>query len=1119
MKKKNRVISAFVIGAMLLTMLPMKKAEAYYEVIAQCDFEEYEENYLPSNNGFWRNNTGRPMAVTIEDSGNKALKYKGYGSYAQFGMTEPATGRFLVSMDMLLPENFTDFRVYLSNSNYSAIAFFYFRNDATVRLVQGTTGKDQYLTVASGVPKGEWFNFKVLVDTDLQEIRVLINDTDSGEAYPFQHKYAGSNATEEEKEANLFRLMFADRNKDDYEFLIDNISISFVKEVIAPSPITEIVDVGDSEYKLPYEIEVNVDDGTKEKMKVISAVPLGAELDINSVGLYEYEIKIENYEGVISYTIDVRNREIADIDEIFEEIIVNEDYKLPQYVSAHMNDGTEKRFPVIWESSNFDPEFPGVYEIFGSVEGYDNPVKITVMITPKSVLSADTAYLSVNVGESISLPEKTPVKFTDNTWGNAPVSWESISHIDANVKGKYTIYGNIDGLEEKVKMIITVYERDNDDQNRFDAAQEFIDNILLYGRDMSSYGQSLNVFAANAMDIPNNTFMKWRFPTGEEVPLCSFASQGVFMRSLVNLSTLTADESYKNEAERMMQYYFDNYVADNGLLQWGGHASLNLSDYTVIGEQGTEENLIYHELKDHYPMYDMMFELDREKTDKYIKSIWLGHFHTWDDFYFNRHASYKKEITDADIENAWNQNSSGDWRNWQYPQLPVDSNQALPFINAANDYMYAASYLAARGDEAAEEWLIRLENMYLKSRNPETGLMPMVYSIPTEDYMTVDHYSCDFEISTESQNYPNTRLGDRVQNSFPHLADNPYCRDYSSTITVSYADPVYQVNPLVMLKCAENLSGENAQYLIDSANEILEAFIKYAYVPQYNKFHSILNDGTPVTGYLPRRYFTFATYGQTVELNALDATYALTAARVYNAKKSNIVWEFLRNVCDANCLGDIGTAPGENMELNYSTETSEPKVLLALIELYKETQVDEYLKMAEILGNNILNNNLVNGYFVKEKNNRYSETNNVYAYALLALDAAVRGRFDIEFEYYTDDPLVQMYYQDDTGYVSRRMGSSVLKETYASESSMITSFEITNEEVKLKVGESERINVVIEPANASEKTVIFESDNRNVAIVDENGNVTALGEGTAVITAEAEIGPFRESITIEVTAQ
>ena len=198
MKKRNRAISALIVFAMALAILPQEPAEAYYETIAECDFEEYEEDYLPTNNGFWCNNSGRPMAVVIEDDGNKALKYKGYGSYAQFGWTEAKTGKFLVSLDMLLPETFTDFRAYLANSNYSAIAFFYFRNDATIRLVQATTGADQYITVASGMPKGEWFNFKVVVDTDLEEIRVLINDIDTGSSYPFQHKYAGSNATDEE---------------------------------------------------------------------------------------------------------------------------------------------------------------------------------------------------------------------------------------------------------------------------------------------------------------------------------------------------------------------------------------------------------------------------------------------------------------------------------------------------------------------------------------------------------------------------------------------------------------------------------------------------------------------------------------------------------------------------------------------------------------------------------------------------------------------------------------------------------------------------------------------------------------------------------------------------------
>lgn len=56
--------------------------------------------------------------------------------------------------------------------------------------------------------------------------------------------------------------------------------------------------------------------------------------------------------------------------------------------------------------------------------------------------------------------------------------------------------------------------------------------------------------------------------------------------------------------------------------------------------------------------------------------------------------------------------------------------------------------------------------------------------------------------------------------------------------------------------------------------------------------------------------------------------------------------------------------------------------------------------------------------------------------------------------------------------------------------------------IELKIGDTLQFNVTIEPENASDKTVIWESSNPDVATVDENGLVTAYSSGSAIITAE-----------------
>ena len=68
----------------------------------------------------------------------------------------------------------------------------------------------------------------------------------------------------------------------------------------------------------------------------------------------------------------------------------------------------------------------------------------------------------------------------------------------------------------------------------------------------------------------------------------------------------------------------------------------------------------------------------------------------------------------------------------------------------------------------------------------------------------------------------------------------------------------------------------------------------------------------------------------------------------------------------------------------------------------------------------------------------------------------------------------------------------------------------------LKVGETEKLIATITPENASNKKITWESDNKNAAIVDENGNITAIGKGMAIITATTEDGKKKAKITVNV---
>ena len=71
-------------------------------------------------------------------------------------------------------------------------------------------------------------------------------------------------------------------------------------------------------------------------------------------------------------------------------------------------------------------------------------------------------------------------------------------------------------------------------------------------------------------------------------------------------------------------------------------------------------------------------------------------------------------------------------------------------------------------------------------------------------------------------------------------------------------------------------------------------------------------------------------------------------------------------------------------------------------------------------------------------------------------------------------------------------------------------------ETLTQIGESTELEVKIEPENADPQKFIWKSSDEKVAVVDENGKVTAVGNGTATITVATEDGKQEASVKITV---
>ncbi len=69
---------------------------------------------------------------------------------------------------------------------------------------------------------------------------------------------------------------------------------------------------------------------------------------------------------------------------------------------------------------------------------------------------------------------------------------------------------------------------------------------------------------------------------------------------------------------------------------------------------------------------------------------------------------------------------------------------------------------------------------------------------------------------------------------------------------------------------------------------------------------------------------------------------------------------------------------------------------------------------------------------------------------------------------------------------------------------LVTSVTLNKTSLNMKPGDTETLSASVQPSDATNKNLTWTSSNTSVATVDSNGKVTAVAEGTAVITAKAK---------------
>jgi pectate lyase len=481
----------------------------------------------------------------------------------------------------------------------------------------------------------------------------------------------------------------------------------------------------------------------------------------------------------------------------------------------------------------------------------------------------------------------------------------------------------------------------------------FAGQALKHGKDV--YGPQHTPLFVDGLNVDTLEPVTWKQRNGREWILSDLGNQQIFFRTLAGLTALTGEPAYKRAAVEATRYALD-HLREGGLLMWGGHVTYNASDDVIFA---AEDKSKVHELKNHYPFYELFWEVDPAATKDLIEEMWNGHILNWGNLDFNRHATHQPR--------------GALWKN-EYRGGPVFFwGQGLTFINAGSDLYFAAAMLSKfTGDPAPLVWSKRLAKRYVETRNPKTGIGGYQFSQTNAWCDSVGKILGDRAIYQYGDDFKGRHVVEGTL--FPCYGNTP------------------EIHPRVCQFYLGEMLGEQGKEFTQWSLEELTAWGKSAYRESDHSFIPMLTDGTSMEGHVAKKEGYFGPQGKVMKAGRAGPrdfwTYAL-AARMTG---DGFMWRMTRSIAQGNEFGDIGAKTDARPKLNLATPEAEPTALLGFLELHRKTRRPEFLSMAQRIGDNLLAARYHKNFFTLGKDRLYAKFDRLEPLALLHLAAAMLGK-------------------------------------------------------------------------------------------------------------------------------
>ncbi len=495
-----------------------------------------------------------------------------------------------------------------------------------------------------------------------------------------------------------------------------------------------------------------------------------------------------------------------------------------------------------------------------------------------------------------------------------------------------------------------------------------------------------SILLADGINIYNKELASWQISKNKSVIMSDFCAIQNFLKALCAYSLITNDNKYYEEAKRITKYFLDNFVDKNGLFIWGAH---NFIDLKTLTSSGPIDKSNVHELKNAFPFYDLFYEVDKNKTIKFLNQIWTAHINDWDTLDLNRHGAYEKEYNPIISTKFVNKFDVVD----QTILPDLKEAKGLTFLNICSDLIYASFYLSKyTNNDLPLRWGEYLARQFMLAQNKQTKLPVYQYTKPLK------------VLDTKDDNETFSCYGDRVQRQMKEFGkialEGNRLFDPHSTIGTP-------------LNLALNLAIDfNNKNIGDWSSFRIKNYFDYSYDLESNNFKPMFNDGIDLTGYILLRNGYLGKKGKVLKRVEFSGEIAVSLLSAYFYSLDIEIYNYLRHAIIKSGFGDIGDLNHDNINLNYDITDIDEQWLNLFIEIYNYTKKEEYGNYIEKLIELVFKNKYRKNYFITDKDNLYSKINNPYPLLILRY-IGIKNNISNLPPYYSTSGFIQgEYYKD-----------------------------------------------------------------------------------------------------------